>query len=186
MTQNEPKSEGPLTSSLERMRQELDRWIESARSQGGRALDMFHLRGEQKVAPRLDLIETDEDIRVVMDLPGVDPNLIQVTIVGNMLTIKGHKPPTPTQARALAAFAPSALAAFARLRAGKEMLQPDPSLDLVEGFLFQLNGQRPDAETARALDAYFIVGAEHGLNASTFAARVIVSTRPRMNESVAW
>lgn len=98
MTQNEPKSEGPLTSSLERMRQELDRWIESARSQGGRALDIFGLRGEQKVAPRLDLIETDEDIRVVMDLPGVDPNLIQVTIIGNMLTIKGHKPPTPTEA----------------------------------------------------------------------------------------
>jgi HSP20 family protein len=98
MTQHEQKSEGPLTSSLERMRQELDRWIESARSQGGRALDMFGLRGEAKVAPKLDLIETDEDIRVVMDLPGVDPNLIQVTIIGNMLTIKGHKPPTPTQA----------------------------------------------------------------------------------------
>jgi citrate synthase len=93
-------------------------------------------------------------------------------------------PPTPAQARALAAFAPSALAAFARLRAGKELLQPDPSLDLVEGFLFQLNGQRPDAETARALDAYFIVGAEHGLNASTFAARVIVSTRSDMASAV--
>lgn len=98
MTQNEPKNEGPLTNSLERMRQELDRWIDSARSQGGRALDMFGLRGEHKVLPKLDLIETDDDIRVVMDLPGVDPNLIQVTIIGNMLTIKGHKPPTPTEA----------------------------------------------------------------------------------------
>ena len=88
--------EGPLASSLERMRQELDRWIESARSQGGRALDVFGLRGENNVFPRLDLIETNEDIRVVMDLAGVDPNLIQVTIMGNMLTIKGHKPPTPT------------------------------------------------------------------------------------------
>jgi HSP20 family protein len=98
MNERETGGEGPLTSSLERMRHELDRWIESARSQGGRALDVFGLRGENRVLPRLDLIETNEDIRVVMDLPGVDPNLIQVTIIGNMLTIKGHKPPTPAGA----------------------------------------------------------------------------------------
>ncbi len=99
MTDSETRGEGPLTSSLERMRQELDRWIESARSQGNRALDVFNFRGgEHKVLPRLDLIETDEDIRVVVDVPGVDPHLISVSIVGNMLTIKGHKPPTPAQA----------------------------------------------------------------------------------------
>jgi citrate synthase len=85
-------------------------------------------------------------------------------------------PPTPEQARALTAFSPSALAAFARLRSGKEPIEPDPSLDLVPGFLYQLTGEKPDAGTARALDAYFIVGAEHGLNASTFTARVITST----------
>ncbi len=86
-------------------------------------------------------------------------------------------PPTAEQARALTAFSPSALAAFGRLRRGLEPVEPDPSLDLVEGFLYQLNGVRPDAGTARALDAYFVVGAEHGLNASTFAARVITATR---------
>jgi citrate synthase len=93
-------------------------------------------------------------------------------------------PPTPEQARDLTAFSPSALAAFARLRAGKEPIAPDPSLDLVPGFLYQLNGERADAATARALDAYFIVGAEHGLNASTFAARVIVSTRSDLVSAV--
>jgi citrate synthase len=86
-------------------------------------------------------------------------------------------PPTVEQARALTAFSPSALAAFARLRAGRDPVAPDPSLGLVEGFLYQLNGSRPDPGTARALDAYFIVGAEHGFNASTFTARVITSTR---------
>ena len=44
---------------------------------------------------------------------------------------------------------------------------------------------KPDAGTARALDAYFIVGAEHGLNASTFTARVIVSTRSDLASAVA-
>jgi citrate synthase len=94
-------------------------------------------------------------------------------------------PPTVEQARALTSFSPSALAAFARIRAGKEPIDPDPSLNLVEGYLYQLNGERPDPGTARALDAYFIVGAEHGFNASTFTARVITSTRSDIASAVA-
>jgi citrate synthase len=93
-------------------------------------------------------------------------------------------PPTAEQARALTAFSPSALAAFARIRAGEEPVAPDPTLDLVPGFLYQLTGERPDAGDARALDAYFIVGAEHSLNASTFAARVITSTKSDMASAV--
>jgi citrate synthase len=93
-------------------------------------------------------------------------------------------PPTPEQARALTAFSPSALAAFGRLRRGEDPIDPDPSLDLVEGFLYQLTGARPDPGTARALEAYFIVGAEHGLNASTFTARVITSTRSDIASAV--
>jgi citrate synthase len=93
-------------------------------------------------------------------------------------------PPTPDQARALTAFSPSALAAFARLRQGLEPIAPDPELDLVAGFLYQLNGTSPEAEAARALDAYFVVGAEHGFNASTFTARVITSTRSDIASAV--
>jgi citrate synthase len=94
-------------------------------------------------------------------------------------------PPTAEQARALTSFSPSALAAFARIRQGKDPIDPDPSLDLTEGFLYQLKGERPDASTARSLDAYFIVGAEHGFNASTFTARVITSTMSDIASAVA-
>jgi citrate synthase len=94
-------------------------------------------------------------------------------------------PPTVEQARALTAFSPSALAAFARVRSGEQPIDPDPALDLTAGFLYQLTGERPDAGTARALDAYFIVGAEHGFNASTFTARVITSTRSDIASAVA-
>ncbi len=93
-------------------------------------------------------------------------------------------PPTAEQARALTSFSPSALAAFARLRAGDEPVEPDPSLDLVEGFLYQLTGERPEPATARALDAYFIVGSEHGFNASTFTARIVTSTRSDIASAV--
>ncbi len=94
-------------------------------------------------------------------------------------------PPTAEQARALTAFSPSALAAFARIREGKEPVEPDPSLNLVEGYLYQLKGVAPEPATARALDAYFIVGAEHGFNASTFTARVITSTMSDIASAVA-
>jgi citrate synthase len=94
-------------------------------------------------------------------------------------------PPTVDQARALTSFSPSALAAFARLRSGEEPIEPDPSLGLVDGFLYQLTGVRPDAATARALDAYFVVGAEHSFNASTFTARIITSTRSDIASAVA-
>ncbi len=93
-------------------------------------------------------------------------------------------PPTVEQARALTAFSPSALAAFVRIREGKNPVDPDPSLNLVEGFLYQLKGERPDPATARALDAYFIVGAEHGFNASTFTARVVTSTNSDIASAV--
>jgi citrate synthase len=93
-------------------------------------------------------------------------------------------PPTIEQARTLTALAPSALAAFARLRDGMEPIEPDPSLNLAEGFLYQLRGERPDPASARALDAYFVVGAEHGFNASTFAARVIISTHSDIASAV--
>ncbi|HUF06665.1 MAG TPA: citrate synthase [Candidatus Binatia bacterium] len=94
-------------------------------------------------------------------------------------------PPSVDQARMITAMAPSALAAFARLRDGLEPIDPDPELGLAAGFLYQLSGERPDEASARALDAYFVVGAEHGFNASTFTARVIVSTHSDIASAVA-
>jgi citrate synthase len=94
-------------------------------------------------------------------------------------------PPTAEQAHALTALAPSALAAFARLRQGKEPIDPDPQLGPAAALLYQLTGERPERDAARALDAYFIVAAEHGFNASTFTARVITSTRSDIASAVA-
>ena len=93
-------------------------------------------------------------------------------------------PPTVDQARALTSFSPSALAAFARLRDGLEPIDADPTLNLVEGFLYQLTGAPPELGTVRALDAYFVVGAEHSFNASTFTCRVITSTRSDIASAV--
>ena len=52
----------------------------------------------------------------------------------------------------------------------------DPEAGFVENYLSGLNGSKPDAAKVRGLDAYFTLAAEHGMNASTFTGRVIVST----------
>jgi len=95
-----------------------------------------------------------------------------------------HWPPTADQARELTSFAPSALAAFYRLRNHEEPVAPNLKLSLAGGFLQQLTGEDPDPAMERALDAYFVVGAEHGLNASTFTCRVITSTRSDLASAI--
>jgi citrate synthase len=87
-------------------------------------------------------------------------------------------PPTPDQARELIALAPAVVGAFARLRDGREPtdMSQAASLGTAARLLYAISGEEPDPARARALDAYFIVCAEHGLNASTFTARVITST----------
>jgi citrate synthase len=116
------------------------------------------------------------------DAPPMDALRTAVSVWG--ATQRLTWPPTAEQARNLTAFSPSALAAFGRLREGLEPVEPDTSLGLAAGFLQQLTAETPDPATARALDAYFIVGAEHGLNASTFTARIITSTRSDIASAV--
>lgn len=74
---------------------------------------------------------------------------------------------------AMAVFA----AAAARRRVGAAPLPPDSSAGHAADYLRMLRGDAPSAAEALAMDAYLCTVMDHGLNASTFAARVIVSTR---------
>jgi citrate synthase len=67
-------------------------------------------------------------------------------------------------------------AAWARRRAGREPLAPDPALGHSADLLYMATGLRPAPEKARALDAYLVTAADHGMSASTFTARVVAST----------
>ena len=77
----------------------------------------------------------------------------------------------------LAARTPEIVASYWRLLNGEKVVEPDPDLGYAENYLYMLNGEVPDAEHARALEAYLNTVVDHGMNASTFAARVIISTR---------
>jgi citrate synthase len=95
-------------------------------------------------------------------------------------------PPTAEQARELIALGPAAVGAFARLRDNKQPVNSAESAHLgaAARLLHAITGEEPDAAKARALDAYFTVCAEHGLNASTFTARVITSTQSDLASAV--
>jgi citrate synthase len=67
--------------------------------------------------------------------------------------------------------------ALLRLRRGLEPLAPDPDLGQAADLLRQLHGRVPGRAQAEALDRYLVTVSDHGLNASTFAARVVASTR---------
>ena len=76
----------------------------------------------------------------------------------------------------LQARVPTIIAAFDRLRKGKEPVPPKKNCSLAFDFLYMLNGEEPGSAAERIFDACLVLHAEHGLNASTFAARVIGST----------
>ena len=84
--------------------------------------------------------------------------------------------PRPEEPAAILASAPTIVAAFWRLRAGVPPIDPRDDLSHAANFLYMLSGQVPDDEQVRALDTYLNTVVDHGLNASTFTARVIAST----------
>ena len=78
----------------------------------------------------------------------------------------------------------SALAAYERLRQGKEPIKPRMDLDHAANFLWMLSGKDPDPLAAKALDQYLLLLAEHELNASTFTARVTASTGSDLHSAI--
>jgi len=74
--------------------------------------------------------------------------------------------------------------AYDRIRRGLEPVKPDPSLSMAESFLYGLTGEKPHPSSARVFDVCLILHADHELNASTFAARVIASTLSDMYAAI--
>ncbi len=84
----------------------------------------------------------------------------------------------------LAAQVPMLVAAHERIRNGKPLLAPDPTLSQAASFLWQLKGEKPSADTARLIDTDLILHAEHGSNASSFTARVVIGTEANLHAAI--
>jgi citrate synthase len=94
--------------------------------------------------------------------------------------------PKATRAKAerLLGQVPTIVAARARLREGKEPIEPRPDLSAAPNFLWMLFGKEPDEVTAHAMDVAFTLHAEHEFNASSFVARVAAGTYVDLHSSL--
>jgi citrate synthase len=86
-----------------------------------------------------------------------------------------EKPTIPLAIHAAASF-PTMLAAYHRSQQGLEPITPRADLAHAANYLYMLNGKESPPEQVRALNTYLVLLADHGMNSSTFTARVIAST----------
>ena len=88
-------------------------------------------------------------------------------------------------AKAIVARIATIVASYHRLRQGEEPIAPDPSLSHAANFLYMLTGTPPSGARVRGLETYLNTVVDHGLNASTFTARVIVATQSDLVSAIA-
>ncbi len=80
---------------------------------------------------------------------------------------------------------PAIIAAFDRVRKGKDIVKPIKEGSTAFNFLYMLNGEAPGKHAERVMDLCLVTHAEHGMNASTFTARAIASTMSDMHSAIA-
>lgn len=99
---------------------------------------------------------------------------------------RGDGGPEATRRKAVRLIArlPTLVAAFHRARRGEDPLDPREDLGHAANFLYLLSGSEPDPEDARVMDVCLILHAEHGMNASTFAARVTAATLSDIHSAI--
>jgi len=84
----------------------------------------------------------------------------------------------------LIAQIPVCTAYFHRARQGGELISPDPALGEAANFLYMMDGEAPSAEKQSTIDLCYVLHADHGMNASTFSARVTIATLSDMYSAI--
>ncbi len=163
--------------------------------------EVCHLLWHGRLPNRSELSALIEELKRVRPLPGAlfkllrdlpttaHPLDVLRTIISPLLGF-GEDPADESReanlrrAKHLTALTSTAVAAFHRIRQEKEPVAPRPDLNHAANFLYMLNSKEPDPLSEKALNAYYVLLAEHGYNASTFTARVIASTLSDMYSAI--
>lgn len=111
-----------------------------------------------------------------------------MSVIRTVLSCAGNPsvkwPPTVEEAMRLTAVVPTIIAYRKRIIAGKEVIPPSELNGHVENYLHMLDGEKVRQEHIRALETYMNLTMEHGMNASTFSARVTISTESDLVSAV--
>ena len=108
--------------------------------------------------------------------PETDPMDTLRTVLSAQGATKTIAKPSAGEAVALTAAIPTIVAGAYRRRQKKDLIEPRDELGHAANLIWMMEGQEPARERVHWLDQYLVLLADHGLNASTFAARVIAST----------
>jgi len=116
----------------------------------------------------------------VTALDALPPDTDPMDVLRSVVSVQGvehrlAKPTRPLAIHATASF-PTILATFHRRQVGMESVKPRRDLGHAANYLYMMNGKEASPEIVRALNTYLVLLADHGMNASTFTARVVAST----------
>ncbi len=127
----------------------------------------------------------DYQKKIIQLLPSnLTPMEVLRTVISSIHPAGEPYPPTTDQAAEILAKAPTIIAYYHNFHAGKECIEPDTSLGHAANYLYMLHHKKPNEGITKALEAYLILSADHGTNASTFTARVVVSTQADMTSAI--
>lgn len=114
------------------------------------------------------------------------PSVVDLSVFDGLRALVARLPDGEGLADAFSLVAAPAVLvpALIRQRSGLAPLRPDPDIGQAADMLRMLEGRAADPARVAALDAYLVTVADHGLNASTFAARVVASTGAGLTSSV--
>lgn len=122
------------------------------------------------------------ELKAVLDLLPKESEMMSVlrTAISVLGTGNQQEPEWPPQFDRILAHTgllPTIIAYHYRRSQGLQPVEPDPQLDHIANYLYMLTGSVPQPVHAKVLTAYLILAMEHGMNASTFAGRVVLSTQ---------
>ena len=158
--------------------------------------EMVYLLWHGRPPTTAQLAQLTANMAALRDIPAAVYDLLSATAAQNKPAMTAlriaagaldlDQPELDPQASAVLILArlPTIVAAYHRYQQGLEPIKPDASLSHVANYLYMLSGERPHAARTRGMETYFNTVVDHGLNASTFAGRVIIATQSDMVSAV--
>jgi len=163
--------------------------------------EVVHLLHHDRLPSRTELAELRQTLSSFRDLPRAVKQIIQkipkvappmhairtaISTLGCFDSTADDDSMHAQRRKALRLIAqiPVITAYFHRHRQGLPLIEPDPELGEAANFLYMMNGEKPNPEMESTMDVCYVLHAEHGMNASTFAARVTIATLSDMYSAI--
>lgn len=163
--------------------------------------EVIYLLWHGKLPNKAELKKLQDSLNEDMALPAFELDVLQrfpvnahpMAVLRTAVSLSGLYDPAAEdnsphgnmrKAVRLTARIPTIIAAWSRIRAGREPIQPRDNLRFPANFLYMLRGKDPSSAEIDALNVYLVLLADHGMNASTFTSRVITSTDGDMYSAV--